>query len=70
MLTEWYNRGMSVIHGLGLGLLFFTTGVRKILNKPTLGELWIQQLKSFKKKMNQKINNHLCFTANQIRKYK
>ena len=34
MLTEWYNRGMSSISWLLLGLLFFITGFRIMLKKP------------------------------------
>ena len=33
MLTEWYNRGMSSISWLLLGLLFFITGLRTMLKK-------------------------------------
>ena len=52
MLTEWYNRGMSSLSStswLLLGLLFFsigvTIGVRKILKKPSVGEL-LKQLRT------------------------
>ena len=34
MLTEWYNRGMSSMSWLLLGLLFFITGLRTMLKKP------------------------------------
>ena len=37
MLTEWYNRGMSLLSStfwLLLGLLFFITGLRTMLKKP------------------------------------
>ena len=33
MLTEWYNRGMSSMSWLILGLLFFITGLRTMLKK-------------------------------------
>ena len=33
MLTEWYNRGLSSISWLLLGLLFFITGLRTMLKK-------------------------------------
>ena len=33
MLTEWYNRGMSSMSWLLLGLLFFITGLRTMLKK-------------------------------------
>ena len=36
MLTEWYNRGMSSISWLLLGLLFFITGLRTMLKKPPI----------------------------------
>ena len=36
MLTEWYNRGMSLISWLLLGLLFFFTGLRTMLKKPPI----------------------------------
>ena len=38
MLTEWYNRGMSMnsIIWLLLSLSFFTVAIRKILQKPPL----------------------------------
>ena len=36
MLSEWYNRGMSSMPWFLLGLLFFITGIRKILNKPPI----------------------------------
>ena len=42
MLTEWYKIGMSSkssIPWLLLGLLFFIISIRKILKKPSLGEL-------------------------------
>ena len=43
MLTEWYNTGIFSMSWLVLGLLFFiigiTIGVRKILKKPSFGEL-------------------------------
>ena len=34
MLTEWYNRDMSSMSWLLLGLLFFITGLRTMLKKP------------------------------------
>ena len=36
MLTEWYNRGMSSMTWLLLGLLFFITGLRTMLKKPPI----------------------------------
>ena len=36
MLTEWYNRGMSSMSWLLLGLLFFITGLRTMLKKPPI----------------------------------
>ena len=36
ILTEWYNRGMSSISWLLLGLLFFITGLRTMLKKPPI----------------------------------
>ena len=52
LLTTWYDYGMSSILFLLLGLLFFiigvTIGVRKILKKPSLGELLKQLTTSFK----------------------
>ena len=39
MLTEWYNRGMSLLSStfwLLLGLLFFITGLRTMLKKPPI----------------------------------
>ena len=36
MLTEWYNRGMSSMTWLLLGLLFFITGLRTMLRKPPI----------------------------------
>ena len=61
LLTQWYDNGMFSMSILIGGILFFsigvTIGVRKIINKPTLGELWIQQLKSFKKKKDESEDN-------------
>ena len=49
LLTEWYNNGMFSMSILIGGLLFFsigvTIGVRKILKKPSFGEL-LKQLKT------------------------
>ena len=36
MLTEWYNRGISSMSWLLLGLLFFITGLRTMLKKPPI----------------------------------
>ena len=36
MLTEWYNRDMSSMSWLLLGLLFFITGLRTMLKKPPI----------------------------------
>ena len=36
MLTEWYNRGMSTMSWLLLGLLFFITGLRTMLIRPPI----------------------------------
>ena len=36
MLTEWYNKGMSSMSWLLLGLLFFITGLRTMLKKPPI----------------------------------
>ena len=36
MLTEWYNRGMSSMSWLLLGVLFFITGLRIMLKKPPI----------------------------------
>ena len=36
MLTEWYNRGMSSMSWLLLGLIFFITGLRTMLKKPPI----------------------------------
>ena len=36
MLTEWYNRSMSSMSWLLLGLLFFITGLRTMLKKPPI----------------------------------
>ena len=36
MLTEWYNRGMSSLSWLLLGLLFFIAGLRTMLKKPPI----------------------------------
>ena len=36
MLTEWYNRGMSSMSWLLLGLLFFITGLRTMLKNPPI----------------------------------
>ena len=46
LLTQWYNNGMLSLSILIGGLLFFcigiTIGVRKILKKPSFGELFKQ----------------------------
>ena len=53
LLTHWFDSNMSSIPSLLGGLLFFiisiTIGVRKILKKPSLGELF-KQFKSRHKK--------------------
>ena len=36
MLTEWYNRDMSSMSWLLLGLLFFITGLRTMLKTPPI----------------------------------
>ena len=36
MLTEWYNRDISSMSWLLLGLLFFITGLRTMLKKPPI----------------------------------
>ena len=36
MLTEWYNRGIYSMSWLVLGLIFFITGLRKMLIKPPI----------------------------------
>ena len=46
MLTEWYNRGMSSMPWLLLGLLFFITAVRKILKKPPILMPLFKQLRT------------------------
>ena len=49
LLTQWYDNGMFSMSILIGGLLFFsigvTIGVRKILNKPSFGEL-LKQLRT------------------------
>ena len=49
LLTQWYNNGMFSMSILIGGLLFFSIGViigvRKILNKPSFGEL-LKQLRT------------------------
>ena len=61
LLTQWYDYGMSSMSILLGGLLFFiigvTIGVRKLLNKPSFGELLRQRLKSFKKKKDESEDN-------------
>ena len=52
-LTQWYNHGMSSTSFLLVGLLFFaisiTICIRKILKKPSLGDLFKQFRNRYKK---------------------
>ena len=46
MLTEWYNRGMSSMSWLLLGLLFFITGLRTMLKKPPIFVLLFKETRT------------------------
>ena len=52
-LTQWYDYGMSSTPFLLVGLLFFaislTICIRKILNKPSLGDLFKRFINRYKK---------------------